>query len=201
MITTPLGNASADDICRYVTEYLSTELPELPADWTHTAASYTGDLISLLQRAQQTQRALFERIAQTVEPPHVLLLALQQHAAQTCVRVTLQAFTSYQQAQQAQLLMNDLITAVMEYEPLRETYTVVELSLWNDLRVKIANAIQQQQMVLPVIKHVAITHELPAVVIAHRLFQNAERASEIVKQNQFEHPGFCSGRIEYLSTE
>ncbi len=200
-MNTPLGNAAAATISGYVTAELSQVLPDLPSDWTQTANAYTGNLISLLERAKGTQAQILATLAQTVEPPHILLLALQQHAAQVCVRVALQPFNSYQQAQLAKQLMNDLITTVVEYQPLRDTYTSVELSLWNDLRVKIANAIQQQQMILPVIKHVQITQELPAVVIAHRLFQDAERVDEIVKQNQLAHPGFCSGSIEYLTTE
>jgi len=200
-MTTPLGNASAAQISNYITTQISQILPDLPSDWTHTARVYSGDLISLLEQAKDTQSRLIDALNQTVEPPHVLLLALQQQAAQTCVRVALQPFNSYQQAQYAKQLMNDLITGVVEYEPLREAYTVVELSAWNDLRVKIAHAIQQQQMILPVIKHVHIPHELPAVVIAHRLFQDAERAGELIKQNQCEHSGFCSGTLEYLTTE
>lgn len=200
-MNTPLGNARAEALIDYVTHTLSRSLPDLPGDWTQPAQAYRGDLISLLEQAQRTQQQLFTRIAQTVEPPHLLLLALQQHTAHTCVRVALQRFSSYQQAQQAQQRMNDLITAVVEYEPLRARYTVVELSAWNDLRVKIAQAIRQQQLILPVIKHVQLTHTLPAVVIAHRLFQDAERAGELTQQNHAEHPGFCAGRIEYLSTD
>lgn len=199
MSNKPLGNASATEIDVYTTQIVSTGLPELPSLWATSVEAYSGDLNRLLQEAKETQQTLFDALSNTVEPPHVLMLALQQHTAQVCVRVALQPFKSYQQAQAVQLAMNDLITAVMEYSPLQDRYTVIELSAWNDLRVKIADAIKQQQMVLPVIKHVAINHDLPAVVIAHRLFQNADRADELIQQNEFEHPGFCSGNTEYFS--
>ena len=201
MSTTPLGNASAVTIHQWVTDTLTQHLPELPTLWATDIPVYAGNLISLLEQEKAKQQQLLDAIKNTVEPPTILLLALQTHTANVCVRIALQPFSSYQQAQAAQLAMNDLITNVLEYEPLRETYTSVELSAWNDLRVKIANAIRQQQMILPVIKHIQISQALPAVVIAHQLFQDAERADQLIKQNGCEHPGFCAGTLEYLSTE
>ena len=195
----PLGNADSQTIIDYVKQIVATGLPELPNLWATTVPLYDGDISRLLEQAKETQQRLFDALASTVEPPHVLLLALQQHTAQVCVRVAMQSFKSYQQASAASQALNDLITAVLEYAPLRERYTVIELSAWNDLRVKIADAIRQQQMILPVINHVSIDHDLPAVVIAHRLFQNADKADELIKQNEFEHPGFCSGSAEYFS--
>lgn len=197
----PLGNANAASIDAWVTDTLTQHLPALPTLWATTITPYTGNLLQLLEQEKETQQQLLTAINHTVEPPHVLMLALQKHTANVCVRIALQPFSSYQQAQAAKLAMNNLITTVLEYEPLRKTYTVVELSAWNDLRVKIAEAIRQQQMVLPVIKHIKITQELPAVVIAHRLFQDAEQADQLITQNEFAHPGFCAGTIEYLSTE
>lgn len=201
MSNVPLGNASAASIDTWVTEILTEHLPELPTLWATDITQYTGSLLRLLEQEKETQQQLISAINSTVEPPHVLMLALQKHTANVCVRIALQAFSSYQQAQAAQQAMNDLITTVLEYEPLRKTYTVVELSAWNNLRVKIAEAIRQQQMILPVIKHIKISQELPAVVIAHRLFQDAEQADQLITQNEFAHPGFCAGTIEYLSTE
>lgn len=200
-MSTLLGNASAASIDTWVTNTLTEHLPALPTLWATDIKPYTGSLLRLLEQEKETQQQLISAINSTVEPPHVLMLALQKHTANVCVRIALQTFSSYQQAQAAQLAMNDLITTVLEYEPLRETYTLVELSAWNDLRVKIAEAIRQQQMILPVIKHVQLSQTLPAVVIAHRLFQDADKADELIKQNGFEHPGFCAGTIEYLSTE
>ncbi len=194
----PGGDASAASIAAWVQTTIVVGLPALPATWATDLPAVQGNPQTQLANATALQDVLLERISNTLEPPHILTLALQLHTLETAIRISLQAFASYQQATAVQDSINNLITRTVELPVLRETLSADDLHAWAALRVDIAANLSNQLLVLPKVQHINVSYPLPAVVIAHRLYQDAERAWQIVAQNSLPHPGFCSGELEYL---
>lgn len=179
---------------------IAEELPALPEAWSNDIAP-SPQLTETVNQQVQQQQILFDAIAVSIEPPYLLLATAQIQVVETAVRLANQAFISYQQAQTIQQQLNSMITRVTEYPALRENYDDQMIGIWSDLRVQIDQSIQQQLLVLPKIKHIDINHELPAVVIAHRLYGDAKQADAFAAQNEINHPAFCSGTLEYLSSK
>jgi prophage DNA circulation protein len=197
-VNIPAADASAATISAWVREQVTAGLPPLPATWATDLPDVQGNPQTQLASALTLQDELIQQINNTVEPPHILTLALQQHTLETAIRVSLQAFESYSQATAVQDAINDLITRTVELPVLRETLSADDLNAWSALRVDIAANLARQLLVLPKVQHVNISYPLPAVVIAHRLYRDADRAGEITTRNRQPHPGFCSGALEYL---
>lgn len=194
----PAADASAETITAWVQQAVTSGLPTLPKTWASELPDVQGNPQTQLATATAQQAELLERISNTIEPPHILTLALQLHTAETAIRISLQAFTSYQQATAVQEAINNLITQTVELPVLRDTLSADDLHAWAALRVDIAANLSSQLLVLPKVQHINVSYPLPAVVIAYRLYQDAERAGQIVTQNSLPHPGFCSGELEYL---
>ncbi len=68
-----------------------------------------------------------------------------------------------------------------------------------ELRVLIADAIQQQALTLPQISYVDVSRPTPAMVLSHRLASDATTTADLINRNRIPHPLFCSGMMEYLT--
>lgn len=194
----PAADGGAGSVAAWVQTIVSSGLPNLPGTWATDLPAVQGNPATQLADALARQAALIRQIHNTLEPPHILTLALQLHTLETAIRISLQTFDSYSQATAAQTAINDLITTPVELPVLRETLGADELNAWSALRVDIADNLARQLLVLPKVQHITVSHPLPAVVIAYRLYQDAARAGEIVARNNQPHPGFCAGELEYL---
>jgi prophage DNA circulation protein len=194
----PAADNTADALAYWVQTTIRVGLPDLPATWATDLPVVQGNPQTQLANALSQQATLIQRINNTLEPPYMLTLALQLHTLETAIRISLQAFDSYSQATVVQDAINDLITRTVELPVLRETLSADDLNAWSGLRVDIANNLNRQLLVLPTVQYVNISYPLPAVVIAHRLYHDADRAGEIVARNNQPHPGFCAGELEYL---
>lgn len=194
----PTADSSVAVLSAWVQSTILVGLPVLPATWATDLPAVQGNPQTQLSTALSQQAELVGKIGNTLEPPHILTLALQLHTLETAIRISLQAFESYSEATAVQDAINDLITRTVELPVLRETLSADDLNAWSALRVDIAANLVQQLLVLPKVQHVNISYPLPAVVIAHRLYRDAGRAEEITTRNRQPHPGFCSGEIEYL---
>jgi prophage DNA circulation protein len=70
-----------------------------------------------------------------------------------------------------------------------------------DLRRATATDIRERSLKLPVIASHTPARTLPALVIAHQVYGDATRESEIIERNNIQHPGFVAGgeALEVLS--
>lgn len=192
-----LTQSTDNDMLVAIQAGIAAELPELPDAWSSDVAS-TDNLSETVDQTIEQQAVLFGLIETSIEPPTLLLATAQVQAVESTVRISNQAFNSYQDAQHIQQQLNGMITQLVEYQPLRMQYDDQQLGKWSDLRVQIAESIKQQLLILPKIKHIALSEELPAQVIAYRLHQDARQSETLIKQNGINHPAFCSGTLEYL---
>lgn len=193
-----LAAASAPDLMQWVINAVSNGLPPLLSTWATELPTLNANWQTLLTTAHSRHARLLAIVGTTLEPPYVLLLAVQLHTLEIAIRLSLQTFESYSQALALQAAINDLITGVIEFPIMRALLSGDDLQGWAALRVDMADNLAQQRLILPTVQHVAVSYPLPAVVVAYRLYRDANRFSELVSRNRLPHPGFCAGDLEYL---
>lgn len=193
-----LAAGSATNLMQWVSTAVSNGLPPLLSTWATELPMLNTNWQTSLTTAHSRQARLQAQVNMTLEPPYVLLLALQLHTLETAIRLSLQTFESYSQALAMQTAINDLITGVIEFPVLRALLSGDDLQGWAALRVDMADNLAQQRLMLPTVQHVTVSYPLPVLVIAYRLYRDANRSSELVSRNRLPHPGFCTGDLEYL---
>lgn len=61
------------------------------------------------------------------------------------------------------------------------------------LRAAVVADIRERGTRLPRVDHITLRHTMPALVVAHRVYNDPSRAAEIVRRNHIRHPGFVPG--------
>ena len=80
-------------------------------------------------------------------------------------------------------------------DDLYQSLRTLRTAMVTDLRIRGAR--------LPKIRSIQLDANQPAIVLAHQLYENVDRANEIVSQNNVRHPGFVPGgqKLEVLTTD
>ncbi|SOD42335.1 DNA circularization protein [Nitrosovibrio sp. Nv4] len=96
-------------------------------------------------------------------------------------------FASYDDAIDARVVLADQLEAAAETAPDATYATLI------DLRVAVVRDITTRGADLSRIVQFTPNTTLPALVVAHQLYGDAERETEIVARNRIRHPGFITG--------
>lgn len=149
------------------------------------------ELDGLIRTAAQRHEALQKLFLQDPESP------LFRYAAYGNLTelARLVAIKKYESAEQAYAQLDSLMASM---EPLRDLATHELFSAWRSLTVIITEAVKQQALILPHVHHVVIDKTTPALLLAHKLYGDASRESDIVTRNKIAHSGFIEGEIEVL---
>lgn len=94
-------------------------------------------------------------------------------------------------SQQDAIAIRDELVDVMDEKMLTaddETYLAMQ-----DLKVAVVRDLTDRAAKLKQLRQYPINDTLPALVIAHQLYQDANRDNEIVSRNRIGHPGFVAG--------
>jgi prophage DNA circulation protein len=111
---------------------------------------------------------------------------VQQMAVSEHARVVVgQPYDSYQQAIEARSELAD------EIDTVSETAADEVFQALQDLRAKVVQALPDPK--LPEIQSVTMRQATPAIVLAYRIYGDAEREADITARNNIRHPGFIPG--------
>ncbi|SPD73832.1 DNA circulation-like protein [uncultured Desulfobacterium sp.] len=129
------------------------------------------------------------RLAQAANE-EALVSLIKQVAVITAVKaVSDMAFDNYTQAIETRDLLAERLDDVMA-----EASDTVYNALW-DLRGAMIKDISARGATLARLIDYTPASTLPALVIAHRLYGDASRESEIIRRNNIRHPGFVPGGV------
>ncbi len=92
------------------------------------------------------------------------------------------------------------VTGWIESEMLAVPISREAFEALTDLRSKVAADLTDRAAALPRLRTVEQPVELPALVVAWRLYRDADRAGEIVARNDVAHAGFVAGSLRVLSS-
>ena len=123
---------------------------------------------------------------------------LKQVALAEAVRIAPgQEYVSLTEAENQRDELGDLLDAQAD-EAADDSYIAL-----TTLRATMVEAIPNPSASLPDIVNITLQETTPAVVLAYRLYENANRDSEIAARNKVQHPGFIPGGIpiEVLTRE
>jgi len=112
-------------------------------------------------------------------------------------------FTNKKQAEEISLQISDAIDSIMIKIIDAPAVNNILYEQFYQLRAAVINDIQQRSINLPILLNYTIPATLPAVFVAYDLYEDINRAEEILKANNIRHPGFVPGGIplEVLSRE
>lgn len=128
---------------------------------------------------------------------------IQQTATIEAIQSSSQA--SYTSSDDAMAVRDELLTAIdNQMERTDISGQSIDDELYQslaDLRAAMADDLRIRGARLPEIEHVEFTATLPALVLAHLVFGDAERDAEIIERNRISHPLFVRGgqSLEVLS--
>ena len=138
-------------------------------------------------------------IAQAVVAPRAAVSRLiQQAAVVNAIKLsaTIDA-EQYETKNRALAVRDDLIAQV---DDVQLTASDAQYQILSDLAAAMVRDLTTRGAQLPEIRTVENRAMLPAVVIAHKIYQDAGRDADIVTRNNINHPGFVSpGVIEVLN--
>ncbi|MEW6648146.1 MAG: DNA circularization N-terminal domain-containing protein [Pseudomonadota bacterium] len=115
---------------------------------------------------------------------------------------TLAAYESRADALATEQLLADAIdTQLAAIDPFGQTIDDGVFEALEALRAAVTTDLRERGARLPELRSYTPQATLPALVIAHRLYGDCERADEIVARNKIAHPGFVPGgeTLEVLS--
>ena len=172
--------------------YETTTLHEIYTDLFTGDDSIFGVIENL--KLKDFQKDLFL----TEENNQALTTLIQQLAVFGAAKaVTGVEFTSSTEADEVLQLVSTALDELMETAPID-----IYVAAW-ELRIAVIDDINARTAELPVIVEMQLTDSLPSLFLAYDLYEDMDRAPEIVERNNVVHPGFLPGgaTIEVLSRE
>lgn len=120
---------------------------------------------------------------------------------QTATTAALLPYESYSEAMtardQAHALL-DAVTPALRITSPTGNVPAQQYEGLRDLRVLIADAINQQALTLPEIAYAEVLHPIPALVLSYRIHSADSDVTDLIARNRIPHPLFASGVMEYL---
>ena len=120
---------------------------------------------------------------------------------QTATTAALLPYESYSEAMtardQAHALL-DAVTPALRITSPTGSVPAQQYEGLRDLRVLIADAINQQAKTLPEIAYADVSRPTPALLLAHRINSGDSSPADLIARNRIPHPLFASGALEYL---
>lgn len=120
---------------------------------------------------------------------------------QTATTAALLPHDSYSEAMTARDQATALLDAVTPALRITSHTGIVPAQQYDglrELRVLIADAINQQAKTLPEIAYAEVARPTPALLLAHRINSADSSVSDLIARNRTPHPLFASGTVEYL---
>jgi prophage DNA circulation protein len=120
---------------------------------------------------------------------------------QTATTAALLPYESYSEAMialdQAHALL-DAVTPALRITSTTGSVTAQHYEGLRELRVLIADAINQQALTLPEIAYAEVARPAPALLLAHRINSSDSSPVDLIARNRIPNPLFASGTLEYL---
>jgi prophage DNA circulation protein len=183
------------DVRAYAMPLLQNDMIELPLMTCFNLAVATGINIYQVETVRRTAAAQpAVSVGAIMTKDTLIQIAL----ATAGVVIANMTFTSRQDVDQIRNAVNVAFAEIEEI--LADQMDAMSWRAVIKLHAAIIHHLVETARPLPRMLNYRFADSLPSVVLAHRLYADASRADELVKENKIVHPGFCLRQGQALSS-